>query len=383
MEYNLRDFFIPPLFISLVIGYQIFIYFLYQYYKAKNKKLEFTEILLAYGLIFGLMLTGFFIRLLNLYYIREINIEIFYFLTKITFLLLYSALMLFFIIVSTKSFQRIINSNFTKILAILIIIPMITVFIFQPDNLIFGLISGITLAISYTYIFFFHTRLIKISTGDIKKRLNLILLGLALCGIQHFIGGYFPSEVLFKGYSQILQLISAPIFVSGLIIVFLGVYRFPAFLEFGWKESLLYVFIINQRNLKVIYTFDFKEIINERGKMINNISNIDEIKQLFSSGIIGINKIISGITNSKLDFIESIRQKDFIILLNRGEEPQSFIIYCLLVRKDMNSLRYFLKTIKNEFEQIYRNILINLNDIEGKEEKIFLNFDEIMKKLIV
>ena len=383
MEYNLRDFFLPPLFISLVLGYQIFIYFLYQYYKAKKEKLEFTEILLAYGLIFGLMLTGFFIRIINLYYIGENNIEIFYFLTKITFLILYSALMLFFIIVSNKSFQKIINSIFTKILAILMIIPMITVFIFQPENLIFGLISGITLVISYSYIFYFHTRLIKISTGDIKKRLNLILLGLTLSAVQHFIGGYFPSEVLFKGYSEHLQLISAPIFVCGLIIVFLGVFRFPAFLEFGWKESLLYVFIINQRNLKIIYSFDFKEIINQRGKQIDKLSNIDEIKQLFSSGIIGINKIISGITNTKLEFIESIRQKDILILLNRGKEPQSFIIYCLLVRKDMNSLRYFLKTIKNEFEQIYKNILFNLNDLEGKEEKIFSNFDAIMKKLIL
>ena len=382
MEYELRDFFIILLFISVVIGYQIFIYFLYQYYKAKKEKLDLSKILLAYGTIFGLTLTGFFIRNINLYYIGKNNLEIFDFLTKLTFLLLYSALMLFFIIISSDTFHEIINSNLTKILAITITIPLITVFLLQIESFLFILITGITLVISYSYILYFHIRLTRLSTGSIKKRLNFILIGFALCVIQHFIGGYIPSYILFQKYFQILQVISAPIFLCGLIIVFLGVFRFPAFLEFGWRESLLYIFIIDQRNCNVIYSFDFKEVISKNKNKIKKFPMIKESKLIFSSGIIGINDIISGITNTNYEYVETIKQEDFLILLNHGDTPLSYIIYCLIVSKDMKSYRYFLKIIKNEFEHIYKNILINLNELKGIEKELFLGFDVNIKKLI-
>ena len=286
MEIDLRDIYISLLFIAIVIGYQIFIYFLYQYYKVKDKKLDLNIILLAIGLIFGLSLTGFFIRVINLYYIGIYNLQIFNLLTKVTFLLLYSAIMLFFIIISSESFHEIINSKLTKIIAVSIIIPINTVFFLQIESFLFILICAITLVISYTYVLYFHTRLIRLSTGNIKKRLKLILIGFVLCVIQHFIGGYIPSYVLFQQYSQILQLISAPIFICGLLIVILSVYRFPAFLEFKWKENLLSVFIINRRNLKVIYTFDFKEIKDKKKYQIKELPLLRENKLLFSSGII-------------------------------------------------------------------------------------------------
>ena len=227
MDPSLRNIFLPLLFISIAIGFQIFIYFLYQYYKAKKEKLELGRILLAYGLIFGLTLTDFFIRVINLYFIEDINYLLFTFITKITFLLLYSSLLVFFTIISSNPFHSIVNSNLTKIIAILIIIPIISVFLLQVDSLIFVIITTITLLISYIYILFFHSRIVKLSTGDIRKRLNLILFGFALCLIQHFIGGYIPSQVLFPEHSQILQVISAPIFIFGLMVVFLGIFRFP------------------------------------------------------------------------------------------------------------------------------------------------------------
>ena len=37
----------------------------------------------------------------------------------------------------------------------------------------------------------------------------------------------------------------------------------------------------------------------------------------------------------------------------------------------MISINYFLKTVKNQFQNFYKNILLNLDLIEGKERKIF------------
>ncbi|MFX1338271.1 MAG: hypothetical protein ACFFDK_06660 [Promethearchaeota archaeon] len=379
MDLNLRYIYLPLLFVSGVLGYQIVFYFIYQYNKAKKEKLKLSRILLAYGLIFGILLSGFFIRVINLYYIGPANLEIFGLLTKITFILLYSAFMLFFIIISTEPFHKIISAKFTKTLAILMIIPITSTILFQIDSLPFIFISTTSLFLSYIYILFFHSRIVRLSTGQIKKRLNLIFGGFALCVIQHIIGGYIPSRVLFRSYSQILQVISAPIFICGLMIVFLGVFKFPAFLEFGWKQSLIQFLIINRSDHRVLYSFDFK---NEDQIQIKKFPKIEESKLILSSGIIGIDAIISKITDSKSEHIDTIKQEDFLVLLNYGDDSLSSIIYCLIVNKDMMSFHYFLKTIKNKFQQIYKNILINLNELKEVEDKLFLGFDKNLINLI-
>jgi len=48
----------------------------------------------------------------------------------------------------------------------------------------------------------------------------------------------------------------------------------------------------------------------------------------------------------------------------------------------MKSFSYFLKTMINEFQQIYKNILINLNELKDVEDKLFLGFDVNIIKLI-
>ncbi|MHA1725861.1 MAG: hypothetical protein ACTSXH_13695, partial [Promethearchaeota archaeon] len=65
-----REFYLPLMFIAIVIGYQISGYFLYLHAKYKNEKIKFNNLLLGYGLIFGITLTGFTIRILNLYFLR-------------------------------------------------------------------------------------------------------------------------------------------------------------------------------------------------------------------------------------------------------------------------------------------------------------------------
>ena len=382
MIIELRNIYIPLLFVSVALGYQLVIYFFYQYFKIKKQKLELSRILLAYGTIFGVILTSYFIRIINLYYIGSDNLEIFELLTKLSFILLYSSLMSYFIIISTKPFHKIMISNQTKIIAISLIIPIVSVFLLQVTSLLFVIISAITLLISYIYILVIHSKIVNLSTGKIKKRLNLILFGFVLCMIQHFIGGFIPSRVLFQNYSEVLQLISAPIFICGLMIIFLGVFKFPAFLEFGWRQSLTQLLIINRTTHKVIYSFDFTEKSKESELQIIKFPKIEESKLILSSGIIGIDDIISNIAYSNSEHIDTIKQEDFLILLNYGDQPLSSIIFCLIVSKDMKSFHYFLKTIKDNFQQVYKNILINLDELNDIEDKLFLAFDENIIKLI-
>jgi len=68
--------------------------------------------------------------------------------------------------------------------------------------------------------------------------------------------------------------------------------------------------------------------------------------------------------------------------LEYGDHPLSNITYGLLIKKDMYSLRYFLKEVKKQFQAKYKYILSNLELIEGNEEKFFLNFTNNIKVIL-
>ena len=48
----------------------------------------------------------------------------------------------------------------------------------------------------------------------------------------------------------------------------------------------------------------------------------------------------------------------------------------------MNSFNYILKSIKDDFQDFYKSIIINIESIKGKEKQLFLSFDNNLKKLL-
>lgn len=177
-SYEVRDFSLPFLYLSLIIGYQIVIYFLLQYYKVREEKLELNKILLAYSVFFGIALTGYLIQIINNNYI--IDSLLIYIFIKIIYILFYLSIFVFLCIISSRTFYEILPPILTKIIAIITIIPVIFLIIFQPKStefyftLIFILIGGV-------YILIFQFKLIKISTGNIKRRLIVISIGGTTC----------------------------------------------------------------------------------------------------------------------------------------------------------------------------------------------------------
>lgn len=290
--------------------------------------------------------------------------------------------MVFFIIISRKPFQEFINLKLTKFTYIIIIISLFSVLLLEIETILFSIISGLTLLYCYSFISYFQRKIIKLSTGNIKKRLNFIFIGMILCVLQHFIGGYIPSYVLFTEYSDMLQLISVPIFIIGLLMIFLGIYKFPAFLEFRWKDHLFSFLIINRKKFKIIYNFNFK-----RNKYKDEIGEENLIKSrrkdlFLSTGIFAIDDIVSIITNSSSNQIQKIKQGSLILFMINGEDSLNFLMYCLLVDKDMISFNYFLRQVRDNFERMYKNILKNIDILKGNENKLFSNFDKTILKLI-
>ena len=373
------DFYFPFMILELLIGYQISFYFLYQYYKIKEEKIGLNKILLAFSLLFGLGVSGIVIRNYNSYYINDVILNNFF--LYFTHIIIAVAVSSFLLIISSKSFQIIININVTRAVSIYTIVISILIFVVQIKSIQFILFI-ISIILGYFYLIFFHLKLINRSKGKIRKRIILIFIGEVLLISNILIGIEETVVLIFLQHMPFITLISNFVILFALMTILLCVYKFPIFLEFNWDKNLIKLFIVNTQNFEIIYTFNFTEEIERKENTTKKPSEIIESDYFFSRGIIGIKDIISGITNKKEEGIEKIRRGELLILLKNGDAPLSFVLYCLTVKKEMNSINYFLKTIKNEFQELYKNIILSFEDLQGLENKIFSSFDNYIKSII-
>ena len=377
IPYLFREVHIPSMIIAIVLGYQLCFYFLSQYYKERNENLELNKILLAYGLFFGILLSAFGVRILNNYYLTgELITEI---LNKSTVLIVVFSVLAFLIIISSPAFEELINPTIIKILLFSNLIPIICVFFVPLGSLLFQLCL-LPNSFGLLYILVFQLRLINKASGIIKRRLLIIIIGEIFLGIGLALGGEETTIVLWE--AQFQYMIAIWIAIAGLLVIFLGVFRFPAFLEFEWKANLLRLFIIDKEAKKGIYNYRFKnEELNSGTDGFEFEEKVDR-KEILSEGILGINDIINRCSAKADENLESIHHGNFIILLQYSEAPLSNIAYALIVNKEMNSFKYFLNQIKLQFQGFYKELLLNLENLRGHESELFGSFDVIIDNLI-
>jgi hypothetical protein len=233
--------------------------------------------------------------------------------------------------------------------------------------------------IGFIYLFFIQTKLLKITTGDVKKRFKKILGGELIFGMA-FLFGNAELTLFNLPYENIFYIILLVALVVGLMIISLGIYRFPAFLEFGWRENLLKLFIIDQNTLRGLYVYDFIDLA-QNVRSGETIIRKDDKELLFSKGIFGVEEVINEIIKGKKKKLERIEHGNLLILLKYGDPPFSFITYALLVKKPMKSLEYILKIMKDQFQGLYKEILLDLTNFEGNEDLIFSSFDLIISDI--
>ncbi|MFW9873791.1 MAG: hypothetical protein ACFFG0_11855 [Candidatus Thorarchaeota archaeon] len=375
----MKEFHYPFIFLILIIAYQITIYFFYKYFRIKKEELQINKILLAFGLLYGFGFTGIVIRTINSYYINNSTIS--NFILTISHILIFIATFSFLLIISRKHFKELINTTITKVVYTITFI--ISVFILIINNqTIEGVLIILSLFIGGVYMLFFHIKLIKNSTRIIRIRLILLLVGEIIIIIMIMIGAEKNPFWFTSKQQNIIILIYSPIVILGQLIVFYAIFDFPIFLEFHWKENLLSLYIINVDNFKTIYHYDFSQKNKEQLLNKQDFKNSSRYNLIFPAGIIGIDDIISIITKSKELKIEKVEQGENLILLDHGKGDLTFLMYCIVVKKEMKSINYFLKIIQKSFTEIYRNVLLDLNAIEGRESHIFFDFNYKIEKLL-
>lgn len=373
----LNEYYFPFTIISLIIGYQISLYFFYLFYKVKDEKIRLNYFLVAMGCLYLFGVTGVILLSINSYYITDIPLS--NLLRYLSHILVSIGVIIFQLIISLNDFRDIINPKISRAISVITIILSLLILLVM-GTLIYIILILIAVSIGVIYMFYFHIRLIKLTSGDIRRRIIVFFIGEVILISGILLGAEKKQEIFSDQVQNIVQLLFISLFVIGLMITFFGSYRFPIFLEFKWKENVLKLYIIDYNNFKIIYTYDFTKQ-EEKNKYSRESLILPEDRLLFSSGIKGIKDIFTGLTHIEGGTIKRIEHGNFIILINQGEEALSFVMYCLLVKKEMKSVSYFHKVLKNEFEAFYRNILLNIEMIKGSEEKIFSGFDTIIYKI--
>jgi len=380
MTVELRAFYLPFIFISFIIGYQMAFYFLYYYYRHRERKIELNKILLYYGIFFGLSITGCLFDIINDFYITNIFIKDIF--ARMVYLLVLIASVLILYHISSKLYKEIINPTLTKILIFMNIFPFISIFIFNPATTEFHF-AIIFISIDFLFFLIFQFNLIRFSSGKIKKRLKLIFLGSVISYLSIIIGSIPVSQLANQMNNPIIAIPYLTTSSLGFIILLLGAIKFPVFLEFFWKQNLISLFIINRKTLKKLYSYNFTSHAKDMNDSKKSLININESIKLISQGMIGIIEIFTAVAETKDKKIQKIKQGGFSILLEYGEEPISNIFFILLVKGEMDSNKYFLTTIKNQFQRMYKHVIPILEFLDGSSiERIFSSFDTIMKNIL-
>lgn len=342
---------------ATILGVELVFYFFYRYNKIKDDRLPLNKILLSFGIFYFLLISGTFILTVKSLFISDSNLqEIIY---KIGSLSILFSPISFAFFIKIKEFSEIINLKIAQYLLIFSL-TLFIIAIFFPSTLIFTYIFFIGISLP---ILIFQIRLISTAKGNIKKRILEVFIG----NIVSLVSLFFTLKIITD-----LYIIGLSLLILSFIITSMGVYRFPAFYEFRWKENLLKLLIINQKNNGCLYSHDFTQI---------KVDNNKDYEKMFSGGIVGIDSIISVVTNTQ-GFINEITHLNSLILLDFSSYHSTQLIFALVVKKDLKSNRYFLKSLKEQFESFYKDILKDIDNLKGNEEQLFGSFDIIIENIM-
>ena len=360
----------------VIVGWQVSLLFVYKYIKLKDENIKLNRVLLAYGsIVFMGMFCLLFLTIITLFIPDPIVSE---FLRKGAYLSALVALLFFWYIVSIEQFNELVSIKITRAFFYLTIIPIILVFLMNTASDEFRY-SLILVLIEMVFLVIFQVKLIQNSRGTIKNRFIIIFIAALFLAVSIAFGANTVLSVLNipKDLYDLLFYIGFASMLIGLILLAVSLYNFPPILEFTWKDNLQKLIIFNQKDYSSLYVLDFQ---GDSTKNKNVDEGIEDTSSFFSGGITGIDSIISAITNTKEEKIKKIKQGNSYILLDYAN--QFPITYAIVVKEDLKSIRFFLSTVKKQFEAFYKNILLELDILKGDVRQLFGSFEILIKDLL-
>ncbi|MGQ4872437.1 MAG: hypothetical protein ACP6IY_00020 [Promethearchaeia archaeon] len=276
---------------------------------------------------------------------EQFSMEIFY----ITFGLICISSLIAIIMGKVFDFKGRLKS--LSILILLIVISSL-LYIFESPVLFLDYIVLIALYVAVIMA-------ITLLVGDITKRKNFgkistISFTLSICGIyfgislKNFLFFIFSSEKIF-GLLVLLGLLYICSVIS--LVILLNSKETLPHKEKEWYESLIHLYIIHKHGI-LIYEHPF----------IKQTDRIDG--DLVSGGIIGLTTLLKEIMKGEKS-LRAIDHGDMKLLLKYSKNRD--VIFVLIIREDLLTLREKLDNFSEEFEKIYQDKLKNLEYIEVNE----------------
>ena len=378
MLVNLRELYLPAMIFSIILGFQLALYFLYLYYKHRNERIGLNKFLLSFSHLFGFGATSYLFLVIGSLYIQDILIARLF--IRIGVSILQVGILAVLVNLLSKPFLTLINSNVVRIICIISGLSVIYALLLYVD--LIGIFPSILIGlIGSGYFLYFQTKLVKLTSGTVHSRLLITLIGEIIFLIGMFHGSVLPNIPVLFEIKDMLYLIGSFTVNLGLVIIFYGNFKFPGVLEFNWKNNLLKLYIIDARNLFELYSYDFSKT-----RSLENESepqhNTQESNPINSIGVAGISDVFDEITKTYQNRIKTIKYGDFSILLEYEEDPKSQFLFVLFVNKNMKSLQLFLNKVKDQFLNSYESLLTNYDIVEKFRGTIFSGFDLVLQKIL-
>jgi len=318
---------------------QIGLFFIKQWYNEKKAYLS-NFLILGFGIFFlfiSLSKAIFAYIIVNAYYYYQspYSFENFYFYYLLALAFIAFGGIIFTFIVERQIIKK-TKYILTLIFAILLVfIPFATDYLFSNSILTILGISIVALS------FFFMIHAIKQIYGKVRQKLIISSIGLIFIYVEFLFASYNIKQLI-ENLSNYPAFIYFPIqlgTILGCVLIFYGFYGYSFLIESEWRNNLIALFIIDKiRNIE-LYHKDFFETGIRR-------------EQLLAGGIAGIIRMVKEFTESKKD-IDTINLGNNFLVLTHGEK----IISALLLKKETQIARHFLKIITLKFEFLFWDYL--------------------------
>jgi hypothetical protein len=378
MLVSLREVYLPAMIFSIILDYQLAIYFLYLYGKHRKEKIGLNKFLLAFSNLFGIGATSYLFLVIGSFYIYDSYLaELF---IRFGMSLLQGGILVVLLILLSKPFLTLINSRVVKITSVLSGINIIYLLFFYVKSI--GLFPSVLIGfIGGVYFLYFQIKLVKLTSGTVHSRLLMTLIGEVIFLIGMFLGSGLSNIPVLFDIRDLFYFVGSYVVNIGLLAIMYGTFKFPGVLEFNWKNNLLKLYVIDARNLYELYSYDFNKLRNftNEPKSRNNIEKNNKIQSI---GVVGISDVFDEITKTYQNRVKIIKYGNFSILLEYERDPKSQFLFVLFVDKNMKSLQLFLKKVKSQFLNSYGGLLANFDIVDRFRETIFSGFDVILQNIL-
>ena len=378
MLVSLREVYLPAMIFSIILDYQLAIYFLYLYRKHRKDKIGLNKFLLMFSNIFGIGATSYLFLVIGSFYIHDSYLaELF---IRIGMSLLQGGILVVLLILLSKPFLTLIDSRVVKIASVLSGINVIYLLFFYVKSI--GLFPSILIGfIGGGYFLYFQIKLVKLTSGTVHSRLLMTLIGEIIFLIGIFLGSGLSNIPVLFDVRDLFYFVGSYVVNIGLLAIIYGTFKFPGVLEFNWKNNLLKLYVIDARNLYELYSYDFNKLRNLTNEPESR-SNTEKNNKIQSIGVVGISDVFDEITKTYQNRVKIIKYGNFSILLEYERDPKSQFLFVLFVDKNMKSLQLFLKKVKSQFLNSYGGLLANFDIVDRFRETIFSGFDVILQNIL-